>query len=101
FGSGYEVHSMLGDLWIRFGLAGAALLVTLLIIIGWGTAAQVARRQAGGIMIFLAIQVFWDSLFAPFFSTSSATLALAAALALVPWKEGRAARGDDSEFVSF
>lgn len=101
FGSGYEVHSMLGDLWIRFGPAGAALLVTLLIIIGWGTAAQVARRQAGGIMIFLAIQVFWDSLFAPFFSTSSATLALAAALALVPWKEGRAARDDDSEFVSF
>lgn len=102
FGNGFEVHSMLGDLWLRFGLLGALFLVTMLVVVGLGTARQVAQRQAGGLMIFLAIQVFWDALFAPFFSTSAATLMLAVALAFVP-RTGDAERERTaaSEFVSF
>jgi hypothetical protein len=101
FGNGFEVHSMLGDLWIRFGLFGAAMLVVALVIITLGTAGQVAKRTASGLMIFLAIQVFWDSLFAPFFSTSISTLVLGVALAMVPRPRKDASVISNPEFVSF
>lgn len=101
FGNGFEVHSMLGDLWIRFGIFGAALLITMLVVIALGTAALVARRQASGLMIFLAIQVFWDSLFAPFFSTSISTLVLGVALVMVPRRQSEKSRVDRPDFVSF
>lgn len=101
FGNGFEVHSMLGDLWIRFGIFGAALLIVMLVVIALGTAGQVARRQASGLMIFLAIQVFWDSLFAPFFSTSIATLVLGVGLVMVPRVHRARSRTDAPDFVSF
>ncbi|WP_223627486.1 hypothetical protein [Microbacterium sp. EST19A] len=101
FGNGFEVHSMLGDLWIRFGLFGAAMLIVALVVITLGTAGQVAKRAASGLMIFLAIQVFWDSLFAPFFSTSISTLVLGVALAMVPRTRKDASAVSDPEFVSF
>lgn len=101
FGNGFEVHSMLGDLWIRFGIFGAALLIVMLVVIALGTAGQVARRQASGLMIFLAIQVFWDSLFAPFFSTSISTLVLGVALVMVPRRQTSSSNADDPGFVSF
>ncbi|WP_194762623.1 hypothetical protein [Microbacterium sp. UFMG61] len=101
FGNGFEVHSMLGDLWIRFGIFGAATLLVMLLVIGLGTAGQVAKRRASGLMIFLAIQVFWDSLFAPYFSTSISTLALGVALAMVPRTRITTSRADRIEFVSF
>ncbi|PCE16309.1 hypothetical protein AUC47_00180 [Microbacterium sp. SZ1] len=101
FGNGYEVHSMLGDLWIRFGLFGAALLVVLLVIVALGTAGQVAQRRASGLTIFLTIQVFWDSLFAPFFSTSIATLILGVALVMVPRPDRTAEAPARTDFVSF
>lgn len=101
FGNGFEVHSMLGDLWIRFGIFGAAVLVVALVIIALGTASQVATRQASGLMIFLAIQVFWDSLFAPLFSTSISTLVLGVALAMVPRTPRKRSASEDAAFVSF
>lgn len=101
FGNGFEVHSMLGDLWIRFGLFGAAMLVVALVIIALGTAGQVAKRAASGLMIFLAIQVFWDSLFAPLFSTSISTLVLGVGLAMVPRIPRETAFADRVDFVSF
>jgi hypothetical protein len=101
FGNGFEVHSMLGDLWIRYGIFGAVTLVVLLVVVALGTAGQVAKRQASGLMIFLAIQVFWDSLFAPFFSTSISTLVLGVGLAMVPRTKSAAARAVRSDFVSF
>jgi hypothetical protein len=99
FGDGFEVHSMLGDLWLRFGLFGAAMLITMLVLVALGTASQVAHRTATGLTIFLTIQVFWDSLFAPFFSTSSSTLVLAVALLLGPATASRRTR--ERGFVSF
>lgn len=101
FGNGFEVHSMLGDLWIRHGIFGALLLVALLVVVALGTAGQVAKRQASGLMIFLAIQVFWDSLFAPFFSTSISTLVLGVGLAMVPRAKTAASQAARSDFVSF
>lgn len=101
FGNGFEVHSMLGDLWIRFGLFGAAMLIVALVVIALGTAGQVAKRQASGLMIFLAIQVFWDSLFAPFFSTSISTLVLGVALAMVPRPPRTRSAAEEAAFVSF
>jgi len=101
FGDGYEVHSMLGDLWIRFGLFGAAMLIAMLVVVALGTAGQVARRQASGLTIFLTIQVFWDSMFAPFFSTSISTLILGVALMLAPRATAAARRSSSPDFVSF
>ena len=101
FGNGFEVHSMLGDMWIRFGLFGAATLIVMLVVVGLGTARQVAQRQASGLMVFLAIQVFWDALFAPLFSTSISTLVLGVALAIMPRARTAVSRPRPSEFVSF
>lgn len=101
FGGGFEVHSMLGDLWLRFGLLGAAMLVAMLVTVALGTAGQVAQRRASGLTIFLTIQVFWDSLFAPFFSTSISTLILAVAFMMVPRATSTTDRRDGAEFVSF
>lgn len=101
FGDGYEVHSMLGDLWIRFGLFGAAMLIAMLVVVAVGTAGQVAQRQASGLTIFLTIQVFWDSMFAPFFSTSISTLILGVALLLAPRAQKAVTRTARPDFVSF
>ncbi len=75
-GGGFEVHSMLGDFWLRFGVIGASFLMTLIVIIVAGTAYRVPRRRASALMIFLAIQCCWDLLFAPLFYTTISTLLL-------------------------
>lgn len=101
FGDGFEVHSMLGDLWLRFGLFGAAMLIAMLVVLALGTAGQVAKRTASGLAVFLIIQAFWDSAFAPFFSTSISTLVLGVALLLVPRVADAQQRDRNPEFVSF
>ncbi|WP_417554609.1 hypothetical protein [Microbacterium sp.] len=100
FGEGFEVHSVLGDLWLRFGLFGAAMLIVMLVAVALGTANQVSRRNATGLTIFLTIQIFWDSFFAPLFSTSISTAVLAVALVLAP-RASALDRTIESEFVSF
>lgn len=80
FGGGYEVHSILGDLWLRFGVAGAALSLLVAGAVVLGTVRLLAQLRASGLLLYLVVQVVWDTLFSPYFPTSIATAAIAIAL---------------------
>ncbi len=83
-GNGFELHSMAGDMWARFGLPGALLMGVLLVLVVWGVAQRLARRQATGLQLYLLFQVGWDTFFSPLFFTSIGTLMLAVALTWPP-----------------
>lgn len=83
FGGHFEVHSVLGDVWIRFGLLGAAMLVLLLAVSLVGSARRMSLGTASAALILLAALGSWDFLFSPFL-TSYSTLALWFALAAPP-----------------
>ncbi|SDL13977.1 hypothetical protein SAMN04487916_10658 [Arthrobacter sp. ov407] len=81
FGKFFELHSVIGDMWVLFGIGGAILaLVILTLVIRWiGT--SVARRQASGLVLFLAIFTLWNMCFSPMYP-SVPTMALAVGLIL-------------------
>jgi hypothetical protein len=84
FGTGFEVHSLLGDLWILFGLAGMLLAVAVLGFALLGLAHALSRRVATGALVFLVIRCVWDFAFSPFPSAmETLMLALAVSLPLV------------------
>ncbi|MEP6629671.1 MAG: O-antigen polymerase [Lapillicoccus sp.] len=84
FGQGYEVHSILGDLWIHFGIAGAVLGLTLVGMIVSGAASRIAVGSASALVLYVTVQTVWDQLFSPFYTESIAVLMLAVALTAVP-----------------
>ncbi|MEH0110275.1 hypothetical protein V6N00_11235 [Tersicoccus sp. MR15.9] len=81
-GHGVEVHSLLGDCWTRFGIAGAVFIVLLAVLVVVGTARLVSEHRASALVLYLALQMVWDLLFSPLFFTSIATTMLAVALTL-------------------
>lgn len=66
FGSGIEVHSVLGDLWLWCGLAGLALTAALVVLAGRGFIARIQSRSLTALYAFLAIRLMWDMGFSPF-----------------------------------
>lgn len=66
FGNGFEVHSILGDMWLRFGLAGAVFAVFLLILCVVGIARCLSLRRASALLIFTGVFTVWNTFFSPF-----------------------------------
>lgn len=91
FGGHYEVHSVLGDLWIRFGPLGAALVVLIVAVGIAGLASGLSVRHASGALVLLALLGAWDALFSPML-TSYRSLALLFAIAAVPLVTASASR---------
>lgn len=83
FGGQYEVHSVLGDLWLRFGPVGAAFALVLLGCAIYAVARAVSLKAAPGIIVWLTLLGAWDTFFSPLL-TSSRTLALLFALTAIP-----------------
>lgn len=83
FGGHYEVHSVIGDLWIRFGPLGAMIPVLIVAVGVAGLASGLSIRHASGALVLLALLGTWDSLFSPML-TSYRTLALLFAVAALP-----------------
>ena len=81
FGAGVEVHSMFGDLWLWFGLAGLALSVTMAGIMARGLVRMTRTRTLTVLYAYLAIRFVWDLAFSPA-TSSMRLLPLALALAL-------------------
>ncbi len=81
FGDGFEVHSLAGDLWIRYGVVGLALAVVCVGLVAHGMVDALRRGAASGVMLFLAIRTIWDFAFSPF-ATVMTTLLLALAVCL-------------------
>ncbi len=84
FGNGFEVHSVLGDLWIRFGVFGMLLLAGILVIVLSGSLSALAANQARALTTFLTVQCFWEAMFSPLWTTSINILILAVALLAGP-----------------
>jgi len=80
FGNGFEVHSLTGDLWILFGLAGLAFAVVLAVTVGTSLVTRLASGTASAVGAFLALRLMWDLAFSPI---GSAALTLAVTLAVL------------------
>lgn len=74
FGNGYEVHSTIGDLWIRFGVFGAAIALLLFVLTFRAIGDGLARRTASALMIWLAVRMLWNLLFSPLDSSMLLTM---------------------------
>lgn len=79
FGSGFEVHSVIGDLWAWCGIPGLALAVLLLVFLVTRTAVLTTGRAASALLLFLGVKSIWNLLFAPLESALT-VLVLAVAL---------------------
>lgn len=83
FGNGYEVHSMIGDLWIRFGLFGATIALLLFVLTFRAISDGLARRTASALVIWLAVRMLWNLLFSPLDSSMLLTM-LFLGVSLIP-----------------
>lgn len=83
FGNGFEVHSGIGDLWLRCGLLGLAFMLAMLWLVLRNSATRLAEGRGRALTTFLTIQVVWDACFSPLYTTSALALMLSVAL-LVP-----------------
>lgn len=95
FSPGFEVHSIIGDIWLLFGVIGV---VWLLVTIGFalfGVSTRLTDRRISGLELFLGIRTVWDLFFSPL-PSSLVTMTLFIAVVLVnrapsPHREPRVA----------
>ncbi|MCI2956170.1 hypothetical protein MN032_00580 [Agromyces atrinae] len=99
FGGAIEVHSMLGDFWIWFGLAGLALGLMSLVIVIRGFWVRMRDHALTAIYAYLTIRFLWDLAFSPAVSATR-LLPLILALGLVPLLVRRSSETDDSHAAS-
>lgn len=66
FGTGIEVHSVIGDFWIWFGLAGTALVVAILILLGTAIKRGYVAGALTPVLVYLVLRALWDLPFSPF-----------------------------------
>jgi hypothetical protein len=83
FGQGYEVHSILGDLWARFGVMGILLSLALVVVVLLGVSRDVSHRAAAGLVVYLAAKTLWNMPFSPLYS-SVPLIVITVGLLLVP-----------------
>lgn len=82
FGRQFEVHSVLGDLWLRFSPVGGALALVIVIYSVYFLARHISHRQASALAALLAFLTVWNTAFSPF-ATSYRSMALAMAMLAV------------------
>lgn len=68
FGTGIELHSVIGDLWMWFGLVGVTLVLLVLVLLSLGLKRGYAAATLTPLFVYLALRVAWDVLFSPFSS---------------------------------
>lgn len=83
FGGQFEVHGVLADLWIRFGVAGALFGVLSAVFVVYGLARLIAHRQASALIVFVSLFTLWNIFFSPLLG-SYRMLALAVAMVAIP-----------------
>jgi hypothetical protein len=75
FGGQIELHSMIGDLWAHFGLAGLALCLLFGFLVVRGMAGAVADRSGSALVYFVCWWTLWSMFFGPFLATAPVLLA--------------------------
>ncbi|WP_454851905.1 hypothetical protein [Promicromonospora soli] len=79
FGTGIELHSVLGDFWAWYGIPGLVLAIVLAVFFVSRVAVLATARSASALVLFLGIKAMWDLMFSPA-ETSLTTLVLGVAL---------------------
>ena len=90
FGSGFELHSVIGDLWAWCGIPGLVLAVVLLIFLVARTAVLTTARAASALLLFLGVKSVWNLLFAPLESALTVLVLAVALLAPLARPTGQA-----------
>jgi hypothetical protein len=81
FGSQFEVHSVFGDLWARFGLPGLALAAVIAVWAIRTVVVGIAHGRASALPLFLVNYTLWNIFFSPLL-TSVAAMGLCVGLIL-------------------
>lgn len=76
FGSGMELHSVIGDLWATTGIAGIAMAIMIAVIAITGVVRRVAAGTASGLYLFLICWTAWNLLFSPLISATPSLILL-------------------------
>jgi hypothetical protein len=90
FGGQFELHSVAGDLWARYGWVGVAFGAAILVIALRCTAAAITRNSASALVVYLTVRAAWDFAFSPLL-TSVLMLTVLAGLVLSPRSDPRGA----------
>ena len=85
FGTGFELHSVVGDLWVRVGPIGLLLILVIAVVLVRGVSERMPQRAATGLLLFACMWTSWNLLFSPLLDAGT-TLTLAGGLALLPAK---------------
>ncbi len=88
FGSEFRLHSIIADLWVRYGVIGLALAATILVGVVRGLSFSLAERQAPTSIILAALLALWSLPFEPSY-TYWVRVCVAVALVLVPRTRSR------------
>ena len=83
FGSGFELHSMFGDLWAHCGLVGLVLAAYLFVFVVRGIARGIALSTIPAVVLYAGLTMTRDLLFSPV-GTSVAVAMLFLGLMIVP-----------------
>ncbi len=70
FGDGFELHSVVGDLWANFGLVGVLFAAFFLFVLLRSLGTRLSQRTASAIFLYLGIKALWNLMFAPLYSSA-------------------------------
>lgn len=71
FGTKFELHSTLADLWALCGPIGIAFVVAIAAIVVRGVGGRLPRRTATGLHLLLATWTMWNLVFSPILATTT------------------------------
>ena len=92
FGQGYDMHSIVAELWAAYGWVGLAFAALVVVLLLGNLARMLADRTAGTLLVFVATSALWNLGFGPLYTNwSDVCLALALLLAV---RATRVPRGD-------
>jgi hypothetical protein len=83
FGTEFRLHSIIADLWVRYGVIGLALAATILVGVVRGLSFSLAERNAPTSIILAALLALWSLPFEPSY-TYWVRVCVSVALVLVP-----------------
>ncbi|WP_298459550.1 hypothetical protein [uncultured Cellulomonas sp.] len=74
FGSQIRLHSVTGELWAYFGIAGLVLAVAVLVVLVAALASALSVRAASGVVLWLTCLTAWNAFFGPLYGSAAALL---------------------------
>jgi len=88
FGSGFELHSLIGDTWAAFGVIGLAFTVLAVWLACRSCVGLIARKAAPALLVYLAVRLVWNALFGPVLASSTLFVAAVGLLLTMRAAEG-------------